>query len=145
MLIFWYMAVALIFNPSAGCARNSARPPCRRSQFTRGTTAAGVTAVTLPRVQPAGQAGPQGPGLVGTGKFCPSTIRLIHPSVYLSVSTTRMAATSSIKGRFSIRLPPRLNPPPVVPDPIPSTEPSNTLSLGSLVTTLTVPPMDPDP
>src|SRR6516162_3364295 len=138
------MKMPLICSASTGCHSRLARAPCRRDQLIRGTTSSGVTAVTSPRVQP-GQPGPQGPGLVGTGNCGPSTTRLIQPSVYLSVSTTRNASASLTSGTFSIRLPPRLKPPPTVPEPKTSAVPLDSLSCGALVTSLTVPPMEPAP
>jgi len=56
----------------------------------------------------------------------------------------RTASMSPI-GRFSIALPLQLPPPPVVSETVACTEPSNRLSLGCAVTTLTVPPIELEP
>src|SRR5579862_20291 len=144
MSSFWYMASALILSASLGCHSRLARPPSSRVQLIRGTTSSGVTAATSPRVHP-GQPAPQGPGLVGTGNASPRTTRLIQPSTYLSVSTTRSASESCTTGRFSIRLPPRLKPPPTVPDAVTSAALLKLSSCGALVTSFTVPPIEPEP
>ena len=44
-----------------------------------------------------------------------------------------------------MKLPPRLKPPPDVPEPMPSTEPSNLFSFGSFEMSLIVPPIEPEP
>ena len=69
----------------------------------------------------------------------------MKPSVNLFVNTTRRAALSSTSGRFIITLAPRLKPPPTVSDAIPCTAALNLFSVGALVTSFTVPPIDPEP
>src|SRR6185437_1522474 len=131
-----------MLSPLTGCAKSSSRPPCSLSQLIRGVLLAGVTASTLPRTQP-GHPPWQAVGLTGVGKFG-STKRVIQPSRYLSVATRRRA-NPSVRDTFNIKLPPRLKPPPLVPDPKALTEPSNRLNCGEWVTSFTVPPIEPEP
>ena len=145
MLIFWYMAVASIFRPSAGCARNSTRPPCRRSQLTRGTTASGVTAVTSPRVQPrpARAAGSR----VGRHGEVLAQHDSLDPAVGIFVGAARRAwrGVSSIKRHIQHQIAAAIEAAAARARADALDRALELLSFGALVTSFTVPPMEPEP